>query len=113
MCMNLYEVVFHGALGRDDDADTIYLVRAPNHTTAIETACHSLSRKHHDFSLGTPVPDCVFEIGHDLASVRTDEPLCLRGPYVQCSYNYGWRRWERCVEAGVKTAKWQEVPYEE
>src|SRR6478672_11303983 len=100
--MNLYEVVFYGAVGRDDDADTIYLVRAPNHIMAIDTACHNLSREHHDLSKSTPVPDCVYEIGTDLASVPGDEPVYLRGPYVQCSYNYGWRRWEPCFEAGVK-----------
>jgi len=34
--MNHYEVICHAAHGRDDDADTIYLVRAEDFRTGVE-----------------------------------------------------------------------------
>ena len=108
--MNLYEVIFYGADGRNDDADTIYLVRASDFRSAVETVCHSLSAKYHALHESPITPDAVFEIGKDLSASQDTVPLPLRGPYVQCAYNYGWRTWERKIKEGVKTDDWEEKP---
>ena len=59
------------------------------------------------------MPDAVFEIGKDLSAFPEAAPLLLRGPYIQCAYNYGWRRWERKVRSGIKTDDWEEKRYDE
>lgn len=109
--MNLYEVIFDGAVGTDDDSDTIYLVRAPDYLAAIDVMSHSLSRDHHSSDNWPPTPDVVYELGIDNSRGSSDEPLYLRGPYVQPSYNYGWRKWERKIdwETGRRSTEWEEV----
>jgi hypothetical protein len=33
----------------------------------------------------------------------------LRGPYVQCAYNYGWKSWSRKIDDSEKTNEWEET----
>ena len=112
--MNLYEVIFHWAEGRNDDADTIYLVRASDFRSAIEIACRSLSTQHHATQARPIMPDVVYEIGKDSSIYPQPEALWLRGPYVQCAYNYGWKKWQRKIDrkTGVHTNEWEEIPSE-
>jgi hypothetical protein len=111
--MNLYEVIYHGAVGRDDDADTMYLVRAQNALSAIETASRYASHKDHPRKLSSLVADIVYLIGIDLAEYEHEEPLVLRGPYVQLAYNYTWRRWEPEFDPQTRqrNGRWIEIPY--
>src|SRR5215469_2427778 len=102
--MNLYEVIFcDSGKERNDDADTIYLVRAPDFQTAVGLFTDTMG-KH-------PLPDRVHEIGVDL-SPSADEAgaMVLRGPYIQCAYTYGWKAWNRKVNDGKKMNEWEEDP---
>jgi hypothetical protein len=108
--MKLYEVIYHWNEERGSDNDTIYLVRALDFRSAIEVASHSLSAKHHASQTKPLVPDVVYEIGQDLALYSDAKALPLRGPYVEASYNFGWRTWERKIVDGIKTNDWEEVP---
>src|SRR5437660_932604 len=93
--MKLYEVIFHWNEEEGTDNDTIYLVRALDFRSAIEVATHSLSAQHHATQARPLIPDVVYEIGEDLALGSDVEARPLRGPYVEASYNYGWRSWHR------------------
>ncbi len=104
--MKLYEVICHGAHGRGDDADTIYLVRAPDFRTAVEQVTTNASLKHHGGN--TAFPHVVYEIGTDLSLHPENHPRILRGPYFQCAYNRGWRAWYRKIEGSEYTKDWQE-----
>ncbi len=83
--MSLYEVIFWGASGRGDDADTIYLVRATDFRSAIEEVATNASPKHHRCQ--RLVPHVVYELGSDQSSSADDGPRILRGPCFQSAYN--------------------------
>ena len=104
--MNLYEVIFWGALGREDDADTIYLVRAPDFRAAIDEVATNASPTHHGGK--RPLAHAVYEVGSDLSSSAGDRPRILRGPYFQSAYNYGWKAWHRRIEGSDYTSEWHE-----
>lgn len=104
--MKLYEVIFNGVSGREDDADAVYLVRAEDFKAAIEEVANNASKKHHHPS--APLPHVVYEIGEDLSYGAENHPLILRGPYFQSAYNRGWRAWYRKVEGAGYTNEWEE-----
>ena len=91
--MNLYEVIF-GWTGhkRDDDADTIYLVRAPDFRAAVEFVQFNSSPKDHGEK--NSLAHVVYEVGRDASAYADKTGTCiLRGPYFQCAYNYAWKSW--------------------
>jgi hypothetical protein len=109
--MNLYEVIFWGTgHNRDDDADTIYLVRAPDFRAAIETVqCNSSSKDHGERN---SLPHVVYEIGSDASPIADKEGTqILRGPYYQCAYNRSWKSWSRKFD-GEYTREWEEKPFD-
>ena len=111
--MNLYEVVFWGSgQNRNDDADTIYLVRASDFRTAVDfVQCNSSINDH-----GEPhrLAHVVYEIGIDLSPYAEKAgTYILRGPYFQCAYNFGWRTWKRQIEGSHYTYDWKEEPHDE
>jgi hypothetical protein len=105
--MNLYEVIFCGAQGREDDADTIYLVRAADFRAAVEEVSTNASPSHHA-GQRFPLAHVVYEVGTDLSACADDSPRILRGPYYQCAYNHGWRSWQRKIEGSDYTKEWEE-----
>jgi hypothetical protein len=110
--VNLYEVIFWGTgQKRDDDADTIYLVRAPDFRTAVEFVQSNSSPKDHGEKHS--LAHIVYEIGTD-SSAHADATgaQILRGPYFQCAYNYAWKAWERKIEDAEYTREWEEKPYD-
>ena len=112
--MNLYEVVFAETLDqRDDDADTIFLVRAADFRTAIEEVIinKKLSLPHN--GAGRAMPWIVYEIGIDSSNNDDKEPRVLRGPYCQCAYNYGWKTWEELIVGANGLDGWGEKPQPE
>jgi len=110
--MFLYEAIYHGASGRDDDSDIIYLVRAPDFRTAIVTVSRYASPRDHAGHSAPVIPHLLYQVGKDLAECPQTEPLVIRGPYFQCAYNYCWRRWERLInDAGAYTDQWEEKAY--
>src|SRR5437867_13158712 len=104
--MKIYEVIFWGATGRSDDADTIYLVRAGDFRAAIKEVATNASPKHHSEQL--LVAHVVYEVGTDLSSNSEDGPRILRGPYFQSAYNHGWKAWHRKLEGPNYTNEWEE-----
>jgi len=110
--MRLYEVIFWGSYGKtQSDEDTIYLVRAPDFMVAVEEVRNNDSGSDHGGESG-PVAHVVYEIGVDASThADTTGPRILRGPYIQCAYNSGWRSWERKVEGAEYTLEWQEKPF--
>ena len=110
--MNLYEVIFWGSYGKTEgDEDTIYLVRAPDFTTAVEEVRNNASRSDHGGERG-PLAHVVYEIGVDSSAyANATGPRILRGPYIQCAYNCAWRSWERKIEGAEYTQEWEEKPY--
>lgn len=109
--MNLYEVIFWGTgQRRDDDVDTIYLVRAPDYRAAFKFVQNNSSQSDHgELHL---VAHVVYEIGTDTSPYAEKAGAhILRGPYFQCAYNYGWRAWERKIAGSEYTNEWEEKPY--
>jgi hypothetical protein len=108
--MNLYEVIFHGSYGKTDgDEDTIYLVRATDFQNALMTLLSNTSPENHGGNR-FPRADYVHELGPDSSCTADEEgPQILRGPYIQCAYNFGWRAWRRKIEGSKKTDDWEEV----
>lgn len=108
--MNLYEVIFQNSYGKTDgDEDTIYLVSAPDFKQAVEEVWRNASSSNHGGERN-PLADIVHEIGVDLS--RHTESVgtrILRGPYIQCAYNYSWKSWRRKCEGTEKTKEWEEV----
>lgn len=106
--MNLYEVVFWGTgQKRNDDADTIYLVRATDFQAAIEFVRNNSSKRDHGERYSHA--HVVYEIGTDKSPYAERSGACiLRGPYFQCAYNYGWRAWERKIVGSEYTNEWEE-----
>ena len=110
--MTLYEVIFHSSYGKaDGDEDTIYLVSAPDFKSAVDEVWSNASARHHGGER-FPLADVVYEIGikasceGDVVGIRI-----LRGPYIQCAYNYCWKSWRRKIVGSEKTKEWEEVPY--
>ena len=103
--MNLYEVIFWGAEGYDNDEDTIYLVRAPDWRTAVEVVQTNAPSSIHKIHRST-LAQRVHEIGID--SSPLSEPRIVRGPYFQCAYNHGWRSWDREIVGDEYTKEWKE-----
>ena len=108
--MNLYEVIFYGSYGKTDgDEDTIYLVRAPDFKSAVEEVWTNASSKDHGGER-YPLADYVHEVGVDSSPhAATAGTRVLRGPYIQCAHNHGWRAWQRKIEGAKKTKDWEEV----
>src|SRR6185369_7908309 len=110
--MNLYEVIFHSSYGKaDGEKDTIYLVSALDFKSAVdEVRCNASSSNHGGERF--PLADVVYEIGIK-ASCEGDAvgTRILRGPYIQCAYNYCWKSWQRKVDGSKKTDEWEETPY--
>jgi hypothetical protein len=108
--MNLYEVIFYSTYGKTDgDEDTIYLVSAPDFMAAVDDVYRNALSSNHGGEQH-PLADVVHEIGVDLS--RHAEKVgsrILRGPHIQCAYNYSWRSWRRKVEGATKTNDWEEV----
>lgn len=105
--MNLYEVIFWGTeQERDDDADTIYLVRAADWRAAVEHVRCNASPSIHKIHRAT-LAHRVHEIGTDAGESREQ---ILRGPYFQCAYNHGWRAWDRQLDPKTTdyTSEWKE-----
>jgi hypothetical protein len=98
----LYEIVFYGVGGC---ADTVLIVRAPNHLAALGVVASPPK------SLGRvlPPPDIVYEMGSD-NSPHADNSNILFGPFSEKqAWGYGWRRWERKIlEDGTKSDEWEE-----
>lgn len=105
--MNLYEVIFWGADGHDNDEDTIYLVRASDWRAAVELVRTNASPSVHMIHRSTSAHR-VHELG--TASSRFGEPReqILRGPYFQSAYNHGWRAWDREIVGDDYTDNWKE-----
>ena len=111
--MNLYEVIFYTSYRKTDgDEDTIYLVRAPDFKAAVELVRHNQSKSDHGGETGL-LPDVVYEIGVDASRYADATAGCiLRGPYIQCAYNYAWRSWEcKINENGDHTGEYEENLY--
>ena|ERR1041385_89930 len=106
--MNLYEVIFWGTnQKRDDDADTIYLVRAPDFRAAIEFVAWNASQSDHGEE--SRIAHVVYQIGIDASpNADQDGTQILRGPYFQSAYNYSWRAWKRKIEGSHHTNEWEE-----
>ena len=105
--MNLYEVIFWGADGYDNDEDTIYLVRASDWRAAGELVRTNASPNVHKIHRST-LAHRVHEIGSDSSPFAELQEQILRGPYFQCAYNYGWRAWSRQIgETGDYTSEWE------
>jgi hypothetical protein len=110
--MNLYEVIFRSSYGKTGgDDDTIYLVRAPDFQTAVQEVWTNASSKNHGGER-YPLADYVHELGPD-SSPHADKSgtQILRGPYLQCAYNYGWRAWRRKIDGATKTKDWEAVSH--
>jgi hypothetical protein len=105
--MNLYEVIFWGADGYDNDHDTIYLVRASDWRAAVEhvrtNASSSVHKIHH-----STLAHRVHEIGADSSQIGDARGQILRGPYFQSAYNHGWRAWDRVLVGDDYTNDWKE-----
>jgi hypothetical protein len=114
--MNLYEVVFWGSYGKTEgDEDTIYLVRAPDFLAAVEAVRNYASPDDHGGERG-PSAHVVYEIGVSCSAPATHANATgsrvLRGPYIQCAYNYAWKAWNRKIEGAEYTKEWEEEkPY--
>ena len=95
--MQLYEVIRWGNdeddpfTGGPNGHDTCFLVRAKSLEQAVQLADAQLARMPH--RRVQPWADAVYLLGED--STEANEPLILRGPYVQSAYRYGWRHWYR------------------
>ena len=107
--MNLYEVIFWGADGYDNDEDTIYLVRAPDWRAAVEHVHTNASPSVHKIHRST-LAHRVHEIGANASPFSEPREQILRGPYFQCAYNHGWRAWDRQIdrETSDYTSEWKE-----
>ncbi|MBN8420891.1 MAG: hypothetical protein J0L73_18385 [Verrucomicrobia bacterium] len=108
--MNLYEVIFYSSYGKTDgDEDTIYLVSAPDFMSAIEAVwCNASSSNHGGERF--PLADVVHEIGMDSSRhAEAAETRIIRGPFIQCAYNYGWKSWRRKMDGSEKTTEWEET----
>jgi hypothetical protein len=108
--MNLYEVIFHSSYGKtDSDDDTIYLVSAPDFKSAVEAVWSNASASNHGGER-FPLADVVHEIGVDSSRLAEAEGTrIIRGPYIQCAYNYGWKSWTRKLDGSEKTNEWEET----
>ena len=110
--MNLYEVIFNSSYGKaDGDKDTIYLVSAPDFKSAVDEVWRNASPSNHG-GAQFPLADVVYEIGVK-ASCENEaiNTRILRGPYIQCAYNYCWKSWRRKIVGSEKTDEWEEIPY--
>jgi|ERR1041385_4742198 hypothetical protein len=105
--MNLYEVIFSGSQGDRPERDTIYLVRAPDFTSAVAEVSNNASPAHHE-GKGFPLAHVVFEIGKDLSLHPEQHPRILRGPFFESAYNRGWRAWRRKLQGSDYTKEWEE-----
>jgi hypothetical protein len=107
--MNLYEVIFHSSYGKTDgDEDTIYLVSAPDFKSAVEAVWCNASASNHGGEQ-FPLADVVHEIGVDSSRHSEAEGTrIIRGPYMQCAFNYGWKSWRRKLDGSEKTNEWEE-----
>jgi hypothetical protein len=92
--MTIYEVIFWGSLGKRDEKDTLYLVRAMDFQSAVQEVIRNGAPEKFD-GTGTPLVDAVYEVGQDLCPYPNQEARILRGPYFAFAYNYGWRSWSR------------------
>ena len=112
--MNLYEVMFYGTLNKlDNDADTIFLVRASDFRSAVEEVLVNRSSQLPAEGARRAIARVVYEIGIDRSCHSEQHPSVLRGPYFQAAYNYGWKWWKRRVEDGEVTEEWEENEWEE
>ena len=104
--MKLYEVIFWGSQGDGNAEDTIYLVRAPNFTFAVDEVRRNGRPEDH----GHRSRDAhkVYEIGDDSSPYAEAHPGILRGPYFEFAYNRGWKSWERKFEGADYTMEWEE-----
>jgi hypothetical protein len=102
--MNLYEVIFWGAAGREGGDDTIYLVRAPDFHTAVKEVSNNASANHHG-GQRFPIAHRVHELGKDSSTL--EEARILRGPYFQPAYNWGWPAWNRKIVGSGYTSDWE------
>jgi hypothetical protein len=110
--MNIYEIVFSGTKDhRDDDSDTIFLVRASDFRTAMEEVILNRAGVLPSNNQKKLLPRVVHEMGIDLSAHSDDSSRILRGPYFQCAYNYGWKSWERKTKDGSYTDEWEEKKY--
>src|ERR1700733_14486973 len=102
--MKLYEVIFRSTYGRTDgDEDTIYLVSAPDFKTAVDEVRRNASSSNHGGER-FPLADVVHEIGVDSSRhAETVDTRIVRGPYIQCAYNYSWKSWRRKYEGSKQT----------
>lgn len=95
--MQLYEVIRWGNDGDDpfmggpNGPDTCFLVRAESVEQAAQLVDARLAQMPHQ--LVQPWAGASYLLGEDLA--EANEPLILRGPYMQSAYRYGWRHWYR------------------
>jgi hypothetical protein len=105
--MNLYEVIFWGADGYENDEDTIYLVRAADWRAAVEHVRMNASPSTHKTHRST-LAHRVHEIGTDASPFGAAREQILRGPYFQCAYNCGWRAWDREIVGSDYTDDWKE-----
>lgn len=103
--MNLYEVIFWGAAGREGGDDTIYLVRAPDFQSAVEEVSNNASPSNHG-GQRFPIAQKVHELGKDSSTLEVTR--ILRGPYFQLAYNCGWRAWNRKIVGSDYTGEWEE-----
>jgi hypothetical protein len=98
----LYEIVFYGG---DGCADTVLIVRAPDHQAALELVANPPK------CLGQmlPPPDVLYEMGSD-NSPHANTSNILFGPFMERqAWGYGWKRWERRVRAdGSRGDEWEE-----
>lgn len=97
----LYEIIFYGG---DGCADTVLIVRAPDHQAALELVANP------PMPLGQALstPDVICEMGSD-NSPHAGSPNVLFGPFTaRQAWGYGWRSWTRKVLHGKKTDEWEE-----
>ena len=109
--MKIYEVVFTGTLENlGNDWDTCFLVRAPDFRAAMEEVMVNGTKIPKEINPNEK-PRVIHEIGIDLATGFCEEPKILRGPYMQCAYNYCWKCWLRKIEDDHYIDEWEEIDY--
>ena len=103
--MKIYEVTYWGSNGDGDAKDTNYLVRAPDHLSAVFHVQINASPSYHNGE-HQPLAHKVSEVGLDL-SQKQEEDLCiLRGPYFEHAYSRGWVCWHREPDAPDEAESW-------
>ena len=111
--MNLYEVIFNDPYGKTDgDEDTIYLVSALDFESAVDEVWRNASIEQSWRRAFFPLAGVVHEVG--VSESRYADQVgtrIVRGPYIECAYNCGWRSWQRKIDGSEKTKEWEETPY--